>query len=188
MRTQQILHTTEADLQPKGGVLKGGGAAAPPAWPVTYVNVGMTRARSKKTAALCTQSGAHTQFCPFWSVDEEYVLYLHAPLPIRSTRSAWISDVFLSLHPFDARNSRVPLLRARLPLINLPLHCLLGYVRDLELEIPIDEIDGGHLERNCKTCIGLRCYDWLHYSTWYLLSTALILARGVYLYQHSVNL
>lgn len=153
MRTQQILPTTQVELQPKSGVFKGG-TVTPPSWPVTYVNVGMTRARSKKTVALLTQSGAHTQFCPFWSVDEELeeicsvFTVCHSPFVPCAPRlirrvlqraladsldpfalSAWISDVFVSLHPFDAGNGRmarllasIPLLRAGLPLVNVPPH------------------------------------------------------------------
>ncbi|KAF8899741.1 hypothetical protein CPB85DRAFT_186529 [Mucidula mucida] len=134
MRTQQILPTTQVELQPKSGVFKGG-TVTPPSWPVTYVNVGMTRARSKKTVALLTQSGAHTQFCPFWSVDEEleeicsvFTRALADSLDPFAL-SAWISDVFVSLHPFDAGNGRmarllasIPLLRAGLPLVNVPPH------------------------------------------------------------------
>ncbi|KIM41943.1 hypothetical protein M413DRAFT_141242 [Hebeloma cylindrosporum] len=104
-------------------------------WPrLTYLNIGVTRQTSRvNVTATLQQQGVKIQFCPFDQVDVELATFcrrfnelLQQPDTDPFAAAAWISHVFLTIHPFEDGNGRLSRILASIPLLKkgLPPLCV----------------------------------------------------------------
>ncbi|KAI0047890.1 hypothetical protein FA95DRAFT_1558668 [Auriscalpium vulgare] len=112
---------------------------------LTYTNVGQTRQATKTNVTIQTSQKTYIQFCPHAAVDRELdavakvitdpeLKNKHDPFAF----AAYISDLFVSVHPFEDGNGRmsrllasIPLLEAGLPPLSISLSAKLRYHQHL---------------------------------------------------------
>ncbi|KAF8194652.1 fido domain-containing protein [Pholiota molesta] len=131
---------------------------------LSYLNIGTTRQASRVNVTATSPLGIKIQFCPYDEVDEELETFCErfneligqtdSMDPFAS--AAWISHVFVTIHPFEDGNGRlsrilssIPLLKSGLPLLCVPAffkssyHNILNSIRanrDGDYKILMEEI------------------------------------------------
>ncbi|EJF65537.1 hypothetical protein DICSQDRAFT_152704 [Dichomitus squalens LYAD-421 SS1] len=117
---------------------------------LTYLDIGVTRQETCVNVLIRRirspgEDPLVVQFCPYYEVNQElngfcarFNELLRLPDMDPFAAASWISHVFISIHPFEDGNGRlsrilacIPLLKARLPPICIPVALKTAYFDDL---------------------------------------------------------
>ncbi|KAF8342477.1 fido domain-containing protein [Amanita rubescens] len=100
---------------------------------ISYVNAGITRGTTCANVTVAGYSGMHLQFCPYDQVDEELHVFCERFNKLIAlddvdpfVAAAWVTHVFITIHPFDDGNGRLSRILASIPLLKhgLPPLCI----------------------------------------------------------------
>lgn len=106
---------------------------------LSYLNIGITRQVSRcNVTATSREQGVKIQFCPYDEVEADLITFCkrfnelvrQADMdPFAS--AAWISHVFLTIHPFEDGNGRLSRILASIPLLKngLPPLCIPAFYK-----------------------------------------------------------